>query len=141
MNILDKIESVEEMATRLEVTPQLVRKWCDEQRIEAKKIGREWAVVKGQSKPEDLPKNFTADIKLVGLKKAVGDFNKWQGAARVYFDKNDLSVWTNVYASGNEWEEHQDKNIVEVLAKTSLAARDDKTSMRELQALCEAALK
>jgi len=32
-----------------------------------------------------------------GIKKAVGEFNRWQGAARIYYDISDGHVWTNIY--------------------------------------------
>lgn len=79
------------------------------------------------------------NVNIKGIKKAVGDFNKWQGAARIYFDKENLSVETYVYSSGGNFEEFNDNNIVEVAQKAthSILERDDKITMAELQTLCQ----
>lgn len=83
------------------------------------------------------------DIKITGLKKAVGDYNNWQEQARIYFDTKDLEVWTNVYPGGNEsWDEHHNKNIVEVINKRGMVASDNEyLSMRELKNICVNKLK
>lgn len=83
------------------------------------------------------------DIKITGLKKAVGDYNDWQEQARVYFDTKDLEVWTNVYSGGNEsWDEYHDNNIIEVVNKRGMLANDnDYLSMRELKSICVNKLK
>lgn len=88
---------------------------------------------------EDLQKeDIKMDIKIKGLKKAVGDFNNWDEQARIYFDKQELKVWTNVYPGGNEsWDEYHDPNIVEVVSKRGAVANDnDYLSMRELKNIC-----
>lgn len=139
MNILDNLESVEEVAMRLGVSTRRVRVWCEEQRLVSRKIGREWVIVKGQSRPAEKKMAVPA-IKLNGIKKAVGDFNKWQGVARIYFNRETLDVWTEVYTDGNSYDAYTNVNIVEVLAKTSLTARDNKTSMAHVQQLCESAM-
>jgi len=76
----------------------------------------------------------TMDVKIKGLKKAVGDFNNWQGAATVYLDKKEMKVWTNVYTNGGDWDDYHDQNIVQVLSKAtnSILERDNKTTMRQL---------
>lgn len=83
------------------------------------------------------------DIKIKGLKKAVGEFNNWQEQARIYFDAKDLEVWTNVYPGGNEsWDEYHDNSIVEVVNKRGMVASDnDYLSMRELKNICVNKLK
>jgi len=88
---------------------------------------------------EDLQKgDGDVDVKIKGLKKAVGEFNDWKEQARIYFDKEELEVWTNVYPGGNKsWEEYHDKNIVEVINKRGMVANDnDYLSMRELKNIC-----
>lgn len=82
------------------------------------------------------------DIKLTGIRNAVGTFNAWQGPARVYFDKSDMSIWTNTYAGPGEWDEYDDSHIVEVYSKAtnSILERDDRTTMRQLTELCAAEL-
>lgn len=139
MDILDQIESVEDTATRLGVSTRRVRVWCEEQRLVSRKIGREWVLVKGQPRPAEK-KPTTPTIKLNGIKKAVGDFNKWQGVARIYFNRETLDVWTEVYTDSNSYDAYTNVAIVEVLAKTTLTARDDKTSMAHVQQLCEDAM-
>ncbi|WP_423253513.1 hypothetical protein, partial [Melissococcus plutonius] len=52
-----------------------------------------------------------SNVKIKGIKKAVGDFNKWCGTARVYFDIADLKVWTNIYVSSDD-KDIYDKNII-----------------------------
>ncbi len=79
-----------------------------------------------------------SDVKIKGLKKAVSEFNKWDEQARIYFDKNELEVWTMVYPGGNEsWENYHDENIIEVASKQGAVANDnDYLSMRELKRRC-----
>ena len=45
------------------------------------------------------------NLKIKGLKKAVGDFNDWQGHAVIFYDKEERKAWTEVYASSNSWRE------------------------------------
>ena len=82
------------------------------------------------------------DVNIKGIKKAVSEFNKWEEQARVYFDKKEMKVWTNVYPGGNEaWDDYHDENIVSLTYKRGLIAQDnDYLSMRELQELCIVAL-
>ncbi|GHU55161.1 hypothetical protein AGMMS49975_16580 [Clostridia bacterium] len=78
-------------------------------------------------------------MKITGIKKAVGDFNSWQGTARIYFDSSDGTVWTNVYAGMNEWDEYHSKTISQIYSKSTstIWERDNKITMRELKELCE----
>lgn len=78
-----------------------------------------------------------------GIKTAVGDFNCWQGAARIYFDSQTGEVWTNVYAGPGEWNEYLDPSVVQIASKStwSITSRDDRITMRTLRNLCEAAIK
>lgn len=91
---------------------------------------------------ENLKEEKKMNIKIKGLKKAVGEFNKWDEQARVYFDTKNLEVWTNVYAGGNEsWDEYHDENIEQVVSKAGMVAGDnDYLSMRELEQICIATL-
>ena len=74
-----------------------------------------------------------AELKVKGLKKAVGDFNDWQGHAVIFYDKEDRKAWTEVYASSNEWSEYHDAEIVSLHEKDDFLGRDNKTSMREIK--------
>lgn len=91
---------------------------------------------------ENLKEEIQMDVKIKGIKKAVSEFNKWEEQARVYFDKKELKVWTNVYPGGNEaWDDYHDENIVSLTYKRGVIAQDnDYLSMRELQELCIVAL-
>ena len=95
----------------------------------AHKLCEFWEEKKGEEK---------MDIKITGIKSAVGDFNKWQGAARVYFDTLALKVWTNVYNGPGEWDDYHSADVVEILSKATnnMLERDDKTSMYQLKKLC-----
>lgn len=74
------------------------------------------------------------DIKIKGIKKAVGEFNNDPNAVRIYLDKKKLEVWANVYASLSEWDEYHDENIIEVASRENF---EDRTiTMRELTELC-----
>lgn len=74
-------------------------------------------------------------LKVKGLKKAVGDFNAWQGHAVIFYDKEEQCVWTEVYASSNEWTEYKDDAVVEIVSKDDFFGRDDKTSMITVKAV------
>lgn len=70
-----------------------------------------------------------------GLKKAVGDFNDWQGHAVIFYDKEERRAWTEVYASSNSWSEYHDDAVVSLHQKDDFLGRDNKTSMREIKRL------
>lgn len=80
-------------------------------------------------------------IKITGVKKAVGEFNQWSGAARVYFNKKELKVWTILYSNPEEVRRYQygQEEIVEVIQKTTndTQERDNRITMYQLQELCE----
>lgn len=75
------------------------------------------------------------NIKITGIRKAVGDFNNWQGAARVYFDPTDMSVWTNVYGGPGEEDRYDDPAITQIAQKATsrMDERDDTITMRRLR--------
>ena len=76
-----------------------------------------------------------AELKVKGLKKAVGDFNDWQGHAVIFYDKEEHKAWTEVYASSNSWTEYHDDVVVSIHEKDDFLGRDNKTSMREIKRL------
>ncbi len=78
------------------------------------------------------------DVNIKGVKSAVGDFNKWQGAARIYFDNLALKAWTNVYTSPGSYDDYHDNNIVEIFSKATnnMAERDLKITMIQLKEMC-----
>lgn len=75
------------------------------------------------------------NVKITGIRKAVGDFNDWQGAARVYFDPTDMSVWTNVYGGPGEENHYDDPAITQIAQKATnrMDERDDTITMRRLR--------
>lgn len=75
------------------------------------------------------------NLKIKGLKKAVGDFNDWQGHAVIFYDKEEKRAWTETYASSNEWVEYHDEEVVSLHEKDDFLGRDNKTSMREIKRL------
>jgi len=85
---------------------------------------------------DDKPKE---KLKIIGIRKAVGVFNNWQGAARVYFDPSDKSVWTKTYAAPGEWNRYKDTGIIEIAQKATnrMDERDNKITMREIRELIE----
>lgn len=77
-------------------------------------------------------------LKITGIKQAVGDFNNWQGAARIYFDKSDGKVWTMIYSDSDSYNRYHSSSIEEIYSKDNFLGRDDKVKMVELRTLCEA---
>lgn len=75
------------------------------------------------------------NLTVKGLKRAVGDFNDWQGHAVIFYDKEEKRAWTEVYASSNEWVEYHDEEVVSLHQKDDFLGRDNKTSMREIKRL------
>ena len=84
----------------------------------------------GLQTPED---EVVEALKVKGLKKAVGDFNDWQGHAVIFYDKEEQRAWTEVYASSNSWSEYHDDAVVCLHQKDDFLGRDNKTSMREIK--------
>lgn len=81
---------------------------------------------------EDTPME---QLKITGIRKAVGAFNDWQGAARVYFDPSDMSVWTNVYGGPGEENHYDDPAITQIAQKATnrMDERDDRITMRQVR--------
>ena len=75
------------------------------------------------------------NLKIKGPKKAVGDFNDWQGHAVIFYDKEEQKAWTEVYASSNSWSEYHDDAVIAIHQKDDFLGRDNKTSMREIKRL------
>lgn len=79
-----------------------------------------------------------SDAQFKGLKAAVISFNKWRGAARIYFNKKSYEVWTMLYEGPGSWDEYQESCITEVYNKAthSIINCDDTVTMRQLKELC-----
>ena len=99
--------------------------------------------IKFQALHDKIQGGTDLDIKIKGLKKAVGEFNNWQGAARIYFDKENLSVETYVYSSPGSYQQFDADTIVEVAQKanSNMFERDDTITMLKLKELCEMEIK
>jgi hypothetical protein len=70
--------------------------------------------------------------KIKGIKKAVGDYNRWDGQARIYHDRSTGDTWTRTYPAGNKsWNEYRDPDVIEVHSKNSRSR--EKISMKELK--------
>lgn len=81
-------------------------------------------------------------LKIAGIRKAVGAFNRWQGAARVYFDLGDMSVWTITYSGPRQWDQYHDPKIQQIAQKATVRMdeRDNQLSMRKIQKLVAEAI-
>lgn len=80
------------------------------------------------------------DIKFTGVKSAVGDFNRWTGAATVVLDRGTGEIWTNIFADGGDDVIYRRADVVELTAKRSLVHDWDKTSTRAVLELATAAM-
>lgn len=76
-------------------------------------------------------------MKLKGLKKAVGDFNHWQGCAVIMADIAYGEVWCDIFSSGNEWKQYHRDTIHKVISKATsqMWERDNTTTMKEVEEL------
>lgn len=74
-------------------------------------------------------------VNIKGIRKAVGIFNDWQGAARVYFDPSDTSVWTKTYTDPGEWDRYEDSKIIQIAQKATnrINERDNTITMRQIR--------
>lgn len=70
-------------------------------------------------------------MKFIGLKKAVGEYNHWSEAARVYYDRATGEIMVFVYPSLCSFQQFDNASVIEVMSKSNLIAH--KTSMRELK--------
>ena len=72
-----------------------------------------------------------------GIKKAVGEFNHYQGHAEIMMDTADNMVWCNRYTSGNEWTRYESTTVKRLINKATVSMweRDNKTTMKEITEL------
>ena len=77
-------------------------------------------------------------IVIKGIKKAVGKFNSWQGAARVYFDTATGEVWTMIYNSCGRVNSMGDTVFVVASKAThNMIGGLDTITMKSLRSSCE----
>lgn len=74
---------------------------------------------------------------LTGIKKAVGEYNNYQGHAEIMMDTADNMVWCNRYASGGEWTRYDSDTVKRLIDKATVSMweRDNKTTMAEVKTL------
>ena len=83
-------------------------------------------------------KSSISSIEIKGLKKAVSVFNMWQGTAKIYFDTEDMSVWTNTYTEQNNLD--PDITTIHRVCNKATGGKDDinmRITMKQLQEYCE----
>jgi len=131
--ILDSEVSAYELASRLGISRMMVGKYRSGE-TDYMKMSLEVAGKFMNYKEVNMSK-----IKITGLKKAISDFNDWQGTARIYFNTDDATVWTNVYPDQNNFDCHHSATIYEVYSKATrrMDERDNKITMRQLRQCCE----
>lgn len=76
-------------------------------------------------------------MRLQGIRKAVQDFNGWQGCAVVMVDTSSGEIWTDIFSSGNEWKQYHSDTIFKVTSKVRMDERDDRTTMKKVRQLIE----
>ena len=77
-------------------------------------------------------------VKITGIKRAVGEYSNWVGGAIVYLNKETGEVWTSVYPDGNSWDEYRNDAIVMVTRKGhTMASTYGKITMAELNKLVD----
>lgn len=98
--------------------------------------------IKLQTLQEKIETSKLSNVKIKGIKKTVSEFNRCIGTAKIYFDTEKLTVWTNIYNDCDDKDFHQSKNIFEVISNsTNIFDRDNKITIRKLQEACEIILK
>ena len=81
-------------------------------------------------------------MKLIGIKKAVGNYNRQNGTARIYLNIKSGEIWTNEYSDGNSWTDYHNPNILNILSKgTRISSGNETTSMIDLQEIADAAIR
>lgn len=136
LDLLDMFETVEQVAYKYEVHNRTVRYWCENGLLEARKINNDWLIVKDQElKTKEKTNEDWEKIKIKNLKTSVGEFNRWQRAARIYFDSEEMRVDTFIYQDLNNWQEFNDPAVVEVFNKDTFSTQQ-KITMKELKKIC-----
>ena len=72
------------------------------------------------------------------IKIAVQEYNQWQGDAVILCDTTDGSVWTDVFASSNDWNEYHSDTIHSITSKRGLSSRDNKVNIEAIKELLDA---
>ena len=72
------------------------------------------------------------------IKKAVKEFNDWQGDAVIMCDEEDGEVWTDVFVDANSWKKYHSDSIHTVYDKRGIPFRNKKVSIDGIKMLLEA---
>lgn len=72
------------------------------------------------------------------IRKAVKDFNKWQGKAVIMIDTSDGNVWTDVFSSSQNWKQYHSGTIFYLYSKDDLYGRNKNVDTKAINALINA---
>lgn len=99
----------------------------------------------GRRKPDKLKEKFILkelermakmiEWKQDKIKEAAKDFSGWQGKAAIMVDTSDGDVWTDVFASGTDWNEYRSKTVFYLHSKDALYGRDGTITTEAINAL------
>ena len=127
----ENISSVQDMAVKWSVPASTIKRWCELDMIEAKQVGKEWAIQTYQYAPSlDLP------IAYKGIKKAVSEFNKHIGYASIYLDLVEHKVWCVTYERALQVSFINKENTFLIAHKVE-KDKDRTMTMKEVQEQCD----
>lgn len=79
--------------------------------------------------------------KLTGIKKAVGEFNRWPEHAEIMFDRDTWEIWSRRFNSSNDYMVDHDAAIIQLCVKgLKYNTKFEKTSMKIVKQLVTMAL-
>ena len=85
----------------------------------------------------------TKNIKVTGIKKAMGNYNQcdnWNRYGLFYLDTKTGEVWCNVYNNCNTWDEYHDKDIICLNPWEYVSECENKLTMQLLKLAGERAI-
>ena len=77
------------------------------------------------------------ELKIKGVKSAVGDFNRYEGHAEIMFDTETNKVWCDEFISCSDFKIYHSKSIETVLRKGfgNMRSNWNRTTMVEVKGL------
>lgn len=90
------------------------------------------------------------NIKVTGIKKAIGEWRDWTSRSRSYaanimLDRSTGEVWTDCFTNTESWKEYRDPDVISLLAYMSdrMVEKVNMYSLKEYakKAICEYQLK
>lgn len=130
----DNIGDTKQAAELWGLSQDAVKHMCQHGKINAKKFGNSWVVDLTQTNPSYNKGANGMNVK--GIKKAVGEFNNYQGAIAIYLDKETMSVYT---AETTNCVDNTNQDI-KLVSKYYIADRDNTTTMAAIKESVEKAL-